>query len=78
MNETTIRTEHAHPEAIATAISPDNTPEVSTAVEGDHVVTTIRRESLGGLRATVTDYLRAVRAADETAGLVTSEHNDHP
>lgn len=78
MNETTIRTEHDHPTAVAAAVNPDNTPEVSTTVEDGRVVTTIERDSLGGLRATVADYLRAVRVADETAGLVTTDPNDNP
>lgn len=77
MNETTIFTSHEDPTTIAAAVSADNTPEVDTRVEDDAVVTTIRRETLGGLRATVTDYLRAIRVADETATLVTDKHNDH-
>lgn len=78
MNHATIRTTHDDPAAIAAAVAPDNTPQVRTSVEGAAVVTTIERETLGGLRATVTDYLRAVRVADETAGLVTTETNDNP
>lgn len=78
MNEATIRTDHTDPTTIAAAVAPDNTPEVETTVEDESVVTTIRRDSLGGLRATITDYLRAIRVADETARLVTSEHNEHP
>lgn len=78
MNHAQISTTHDHPTAIAAAVAPDNTPEVNTTVDGDMVITTIERETLGGLRATVTDYLRAVRVADETAGLVTTKHHNHP
>ncbi len=78
MNEATITTTHEHPEVIAAAISPDNTPEVVTTVEGATVTTMIERESIGGLRATITDYLRAVHVADRTAGLVTTEPNQQP
>lgn len=78
MNETTIRTTHDDPSTIAAAVTPDNTPQVRTSVDDEQVVTTIQRETLGGLRATVTDYLRAIRVADETATLVTEKPNYHP
>lgn len=78
MNDVTIRTEHDHPEAVAGAITPDNTPEMTTTVEGGTVITHIERESIGGLRATIVDYLRAVRVADETARFVTDQHNNQP
>ncbi len=75
MNEVTIRTEHDHAEAVAAAIRPDNTTEMATTVDGDTVVTHIERDSIGGLRATIVDYLRAVDVADETARLVTDQDN---
>lgn len=75
MNEATIRTDHEYADIVAAAIAPDNTPEVTTTVEDGTVVTTIERESIGGLRATMTDYLRGISVADETAGLVT-EHTE--
>lgn len=78
MNDATITTTHDHPSAVAAAVKPDNTPEVTTSVEDATVVTTIERDTFGGLRATIDDYLRAVRVADETAGLVTTEPNNHP
>lgn len=78
MNEATIRTEHDHPEVVAAAIEPDNTPEMSTTVEGAAVMTHIERTTAGGLRATITDYLRGISVADETARLVTAEDDDQP
>jgi len=60
----TIRTELAEAETIAAAVRPDNTPEIDTRVEdgGDAdeagaVVTTVERETTGGLRTTVDDYV---------------------
>jgi tRNA threonylcarbamoyladenosine modification (KEOPS) complex Pcc1 subunit len=53
----TIRTTHDSPEVVAAAVRPDNTAEMTTAVEGDRVVTTIERETASGLRATVDDYV---------------------
>ncbi|WP_254808988.1 KEOPS complex subunit Pcc1 [Natronosalvus amylolyticus] len=68
LRRATIRT--AFPDAesasvVAAALSPDNTEEMSTRVEpsstGDDsdaaVVTTIERETTGGLQATVDDYV---------------------
>ncbi|MDR9381761.1 MAG: KEOPS complex subunit Pcc1 [Natronomonas sp.] len=64
----TIRTVHEHPDVIAAAIAPDNTDEMSTRVESDGsdggaVVTTIRRETTGGLRTTVDDYVSNLTVA---------------
>jgi len=42
---------------VAAALRPDNTDEMDTRVEGDAVVTTVRRETTGGLAATVDDYV---------------------
>lgn len=78
MNEATVRTEHDHPEVVAAAIVPDNTTEMATDVEDGVVVTHIERETIGGLRATITDYLRGISVADETARLVTAEDDDQP
>lgn len=78
MNRATITTEHDDPHTVAAAIAPDNTPEVETSVDGDAVVTTIERDSIGGLRATISDYLRAVSVADETTQLVTPENETQP
>ena len=60
----TIRTTHDDPELLARALEPDNTEEMETSVErrddGDHdavVRTRIERETTGGLRSTVDDYV---------------------
>jgi hypothetical protein len=60
MRHAEIRTSHGDEtaaERIARALRPDNTDEMTTRVEGDQVVTTIDRETTGGLHATVDDYV---------------------
>ena len=64
----TLRTRHDRPEAVAAAVRPDNTDEMTTrvAVDGDGrsvVETTIRREAAGGLRTTVDDYVSNLTVA---------------
>lgn len=78
MNRATLRTEHEHAAVVAAAVRPDNTPEVATDVEGETVVTTIERERLGSLRATVDDYWRALAAADQTVRLVSESDEVDP
>lgn len=63
----TLRTTHTEPETVAAAITPDNTPEMRTRVEGGQVVTTIARDSPGGLRSTVDDYVVNLGVADSIA-----------
>ena len=64
----TIRTDVEEAAILAASVRPDNTPEIDTRVEdgsgdgtGDtgvsEVVTTIERETTGGLRTTVDDYV---------------------
>ena len=65
----TIRTDHDRPELIAAALVPDNTDEISTRVESSDertdgaVVTTIERETTGGLRMTADDYVANLTVA---------------
>lgn len=74
MRRATIRTEHDHPELLAAAIIADNTDEIDTRVEfaddgresrdrGGTVVTVIQRETTGGLRTTVDDYVTNLTVA---------------
>ena len=60
----TLRTTHADAVAVARALAPDNTAQMDTRVEGDAVVTTVERETTGGLRATVDDYVTNLQVAD--------------
>ncbi|MFH5799039.1 KEOPS complex subunit Pcc1 [Haladaptatus sp. CMAA 1911] len=57
MRRATIRTELADPKRIAAAVVPDNTPEIDTSVEDGTIVTHIERETTGGLRTTIDDYV---------------------
>lgn len=69
----TIRTDHDWPELIAAALAPDNTDEMSTRVasDGDTVVTTIERETAGGLRTTADDYVANLTVAQRTTDTIT-------
>ncbi|WP_336344786.1 KEOPS complex subunit Pcc1 [Halalkalicoccus ordinarius] len=60
-----IRTSHDDPEVVARALRPDNTPEMDTRVRDEQVVTTIERETTGGLRTTVDDYVVNLTVASE-------------
>lgn len=59
-----IKTAHGDPETaqlLARALSPDNTAEMETHTEGTSVVTTIERETPGGLASNADDYLVNLR-----------------
>jgi hypothetical protein len=60
-----IRTTHDDPGVVARALRPDNTPEIDTRIRGERVVTTIERETTGGLRTTVDDYVVNLTVATE-------------
>jgi hypothetical protein len=62
----TIRTTHADAATarrVAASVGPDNTASIDTRVDGDRVVTTIARETAGGLQSTVDDYVVNVTVA---------------
>ena len=63
MRRATVRTAHDRPGVVAAALRPDNTAEMSTRVDGRTVVTTIERDSTGGLRTTVDDYVTNLQVA---------------
>jgi len=65
MRRATLRTELADADAIAAALAPDNTPEMSTQVEDGTVVTTIERETTGGLQSTIDDYVVNLSVAEQ-------------
>jgi hypothetical protein len=77
-----LRTESGRPEVVAGALTPDNTDEMKTTVDGDIIETAFERERTGGLRSTVDDYVvnlsvaeRVVRIANEHNN---TRHNDQP
>ena len=69
----TLRTRHADAETVAAALAPDNTDEISMQVTTDPdadfgtVVTTIDRETTGGLAATVDDVVVNLAVATQVA-----------
>jgi hypothetical protein len=70
-HDVTIRTDHDDPEVVAAALSPDNTTEMSTRVEGSSIVTTIERDSTGGLRTTADDYVTNLTVAQTITNTTT-------
>lgn len=74
MRRATVRTELADAERVAAAVRPDNTPEMATRVDDGAVVTTIERETTGGLRATLDDYLVNLGVA-QTTGVHADRHH---
>ncbi|MFB6070254.1 MAG: KEOPS complex subunit Pcc1 [Halanaeroarchaeum sp.] len=78
----TIRTVVDDPDRIAASIRPDNTASMHTAVERDGddaaVVTTIERETTGGLRSTVDDYVVNLAVATDVAQIADQRtHTTH-
>jgi len=70
MRSATIRTshgDHATAARIAASVRPDNTDEMATRVEGEQIVTTIDRDTTGGLHSTVDDYVVNLRVAVQLA-----------
>ncbi|GAB3681168.1 hypothetical protein GCM10028857_04980 [Salinarchaeum chitinilyticum] len=61
------------PETVAAAIGPDDTDEIDTRVEDGRVVTTIERETTGGLEATIDDYVVALDVATTTVEHVATD-----
>jgi len=68
-----ITTRHTDPEVVAAALAPDNTDEMTTRVEDDRVVTTVDRDSTGGLQATVDDYVVNLHVAQSTTDTDTTQ-----
>lgn len=62
-----LRTDSIRAEVVAAALAPDNTPEMETTVAGDAIETTIERETTGGLRTTVDDYVVNLSVAERVA-----------
>ena len=67
----TITSKVDAPDTVAAAIAPDDTDEIDTRVENGRVVTTIERETIGGLEATIDDYVVALDVATTTAAHAT-------
>ena len=77
---TTTHADAATAERVAASLGPDNTAEMATRTEGSRVVTTVARESTGGLASTLDDYVVnatvAVRlSTDEDTRQTDTRHN---
>ena len=69
-----LRTTHADAATVAAALRPDNVDAMGMAVEGDTLVTTIARETTGGLQSTVDDTVVNLTVADAIVD-TTRTHN---
>lgn len=69
-----LRTTHADAATVASALRPDNTDSMEMVVEGDQLVTTISRETTGGLQSTVDDTVVNLTVADAIVD-TTRTHN---
>ena len=77
--QATIRTRHGTAEtarAVARSLTPDNTAEMETRVEGEVVVTTIERPTTGGLHSNVEDYVVNLDVAAQLANQPTDNTHD--
>ena len=69
MRRVAITTSHGESEtarALARAVGPDNTDEMTMQVTDEAVETTITRETTGGLHSTVDDYVLNLTVAAQT------------
>ncbi|MFB6114459.1 MAG: KEOPS complex subunit Pcc1 [Halodesulfurarchaeum sp.] len=57
MRRATVKTVVENPEIVANAVRPDNTEEMHTTANSGAVETTIERETTGGLRSSLDDYV---------------------
>ena len=75
MNRThaTIRVDLAgidtDPVVVARALAPDDTPQMTSRLDGTVLETRIERGSVGGLRSTVDDYVVNLQVATRVAGI---------
>jgi hypothetical protein len=75
----TLRMGHGDPATaavVAAALRPDDTASMTTRVEGADVVTTVERETTGGLAATVDDYVVNVAVAARVAAAARGDEAD--
>jgi hypothetical protein len=69
MRRAQLRTESSNPEIVTAALVPDNTREMETQVADGTIETTVTRETTGGLRSTVDDYVVNLSVAERIAGM---------
>lgn len=72
--EGTITTRHERAGCIAASLSPDNLCSMTTAADGDRVVTTIAGTQLRSVIASVDDYLMNLSIAEDTCSVLPKEN----
>ena len=78
MRRATIRTDLPNAALVAASVTPDNTPEMETRVDGTTITTTIERETTGGLQSTVDDYVVNLAVAATVSDRGIDYTNDTP
>lgn len=63
MLRATVRTSSDNAVILASAIRPDNTDDITTTVEDGKITTIITRDTIGGLQATLDDYITNLETA---------------
>lgn len=71
--EGTITTVHGNARCVARALAPDNLRSMTTASEGDRVVTTVTGTQLRSVIASVDDYLMNLAVADAACSVRKNE-----
>jgi len=71
-----ITTLHRNACAVASALTPDNMHNMSTAAEGDRVTTVITGTQIRSVIASVDDYLMNLAIAED-ASSVSAPNNNH-
>lgn len=75
MKRARLETESSTPELVAAALVPDNTDEMETSVDGDTIETMVTRETTGGLRSTVDDYVVNLAVAERVVQVATESNS---
>jgi len=63
MKRAVVQTTHDDPELVAAALTPDDTTEMETTVDGSTLTMTVERTTTGGLRSTIDDYVSNLTVA---------------
>jgi hypothetical protein len=73
MKRARLRTESTNAKIVAASLVPDNTNEMETQVDGDTIETLVTRETTGGLRSTVDDYVVNLSVAERVVQTATEQ-----
>jgi hypothetical protein len=76
MRRAQLHTESSNPEIVAAALVPDNTREMKTQVADGTIETTVTRETTGGLRSTVDDYIVNLSVAERITQIASETNSE--